>query len=110
MVSMPEPVSVVPPMDSQPQVSKRRRVRAFLLSDRIDTANLEHDGVVSTAPVTYKFGKDGFVTLFRYGVAVTMCLSPEEEEQVLRSLKTRLVRPIVPAEEETLLIELAPDK
>ena len=96
--------------NNQAQPSKRRRVRAFLLSDRIDTANLEHDGVVSTAPVTYKFGKDGFVTLFRYGVAVTLCLSPEEEQQVLRTLAPRLVRPISPPEEETLLVEQAPDK
>jgi uncharacterized Rmd1/YagE family protein len=91
-------------MNQDAQITKRRRVRAFLLSDRIDTANLEHDGVVSTTPVTYRFGKDGFVTLFRYGVVVTLCLSPEEEEQVLRSLGPRLVRTIVPAEEETLLI------
>jgi uncharacterized Rmd1/YagE family protein len=110
MVSMLELGSVVPAMSSQPQAAKRRRVRAFLLSDRIDTANLEHDGVVSTAPVTYKFGKDGFVTLFRYGVAVTLCLSPEEEQQVLRTLETRLIRPIAPPEEETLFIEQAPDK
>jgi uncharacterized Rmd1/YagE family protein len=98
------------PMNDQPQISKRRRVRAFLLSDRIDTANLEHDGVVSTAPVTYKFGKQGFVTLFRYGVAVTLCLSPEEEQQVLRTLVPRLIGPITPREEETLFIEEAPDK
>src|SRR5438874_3554912 len=86
-------------MNQEAQIAKRRRVRAFLLSDRIDTANLEHNGVVSTTPVTYRFGKDGFVTLFRYGVAVTLCLSSDEEEQVLRSLP-RLVRPIVPPEEE----------
>jgi uncharacterized Rmd1/YagE family protein len=97
-------------MNNQSVASKRRRVRAFLLSDRIDTANLEHDGVVSTAPVTYKFGKDGFVTLFRYGVAVTLCLSPEEEQQVLRTLEPRLIRPVTPPEEETLLIEQAPYK
>jgi uncharacterized Rmd1/YagE family protein len=97
-------------MNQEAQIAKRRRVRAFLLSDRIDTANLEHDGVVSTTPVTYRFGKDGFVTLFRYGVAVTLCLSSEEEEQVLRGLGPRLIRPIVPPEEETLPIELAPDK
>jgi uncharacterized Rmd1/YagE family protein len=97
-------------MDTETQPSPRRRIHAFLLSDRIDTANLEHDGVVSTAPVTYRFGKDGFVTLFRYGVAVTLCLSPAEEEQVLRNLQPRLVRPISPLEEETLLVELAPDK
>jgi uncharacterized Rmd1/YagE family protein len=66
--------------------------------------------VVSTAPVTYKFGADGFVTLFRYGVGVTLCLSPEEEQQVLRTLEPRLIRPIAPPEEETLLIEEAPDK
>jgi uncharacterized Rmd1/YagE family protein len=93
----------------QPQASKRRRVHAFLLSDRIDTANLEHDGVISATPLTYKFA-DGFVTLFRYGVAVTLCLSPEEEQHVLRTLEPRLVRPITPPEEETLLIEQAPDK
>jgi uncharacterized Rmd1/YagE family protein len=93
----------------QPQASKRRRVHAFLLSDRIDTANLEHDGVISTTPLTYKFA-DGFVTLFRYGVAVTLCLSPEDEQHVLRTLEPRLVRPITPPEEETLLIEQAPDK
>ena len=103
-------LDVALPVNNQAQVPKRRRVRAFLLSDRIDTANLEHDGVVSTAPVTYKFGKDGFVTLFRYGVVVTLCLSPDEEQQVLRSLQPRLVRPISPPEEETLLIEQVPDK
>src|SRR3974377_2562709 len=97
-------------MNDQSQPSKRRRVRCFLLSDWMEPANLEHDGVVSTAPVTYKFGKDGFVTLFRYGVAVTLCLSPEEEQQVLRTLEPRLIRPISPPEEETLLIEQAPDK
>jgi hypothetical protein len=31
----------------------RKRIRALLLSDRIDTSNLEHDGVVSTAPLTF---------------------------------------------------------
>ena len=103
-------LDVALPVNNQAQVPKRRRVRAFLLSDRIDTANLEHDGVVSTAPVTYKFGKDGFVTLFRYGVVVTLCLSPDEEQQVLRSLQPRLVRPISPPEEETLLVEQVPDK
>src|SRR5690242_9082733 len=39
-----------------------------------------------------------------------MCLSPEEEQQVLRTLDPRLIRPITPPEEETLLVEQAPDK
>jgi uncharacterized Rmd1/YagE family protein len=95
--------------DTQPAKS-RRRVRALLLSDRIDTSNLEHDHVVSTAPLTYKFGSEGFVTLFRYGVAVLMGLTAPEEDEVLRGLRPRLIRPVKPSEEETVLIELAPDK
>jgi len=88
----------------------RRKVKALLLSDRIDTSNLERDGVVFTAPLTYKFGHDGFVTLFRYGVAVLMGLSAGEEDEVVRSLVPRLVRPIAPSEEETVLVEIVPDK
>src|SRR5271155_3428572 len=88
----------------------RRRVRALLLSDRIDPSNLEHDGVVSTAPLTYKFGADGLVTLFRYGVAVVAGLTAQEEEQVLRGLRPRLIRPVSQREEESVLIEIVPDK
>jgi uncharacterized Rmd1/YagE family protein len=88
----------------------RKRVRATLLSDRIDTSQLEHDRVVSTVPLTYQYGKNGYVTLFRYGVAVMIGLSPDEEDEVLRSLRPRLVRPISPSEEETVSIELNHDK
>jgi uncharacterized Rmd1/YagE family protein len=95
--------------DSSPPKG-RRRIRALLLSHRIDTSNLEHDHVVSTAPLTYKFGKDGHVTLFRYGVAVLMGLTGPEENEVLRGLQKRLIRPIMPSEEETVLIEHTPDK
>src|SRR5579884_2608089 len=64
----------------QQAVRNRKRAKALLLSDRIDTSNLEHDGVVSTAPLSYRCGKDGFVTLFRYGVVVMIGLSAAEEE------------------------------
>jgi len=94
--------------DHQPE-KPRTRVKALLLSDRIDTSNLEHDGVVSTAPLTYKYG-NGVVTLFRYGVAVVMGLSAAEEADVVRSLQSRLIRPVRPSEEESVLVELAPDK
>ena len=97
-------------MSSVAEAPKTRRVRALLLSDRIDTSNFEHEGVLSTAPLTYKFGGDGLVTLFRYGVAVISCLSLEAEDQVVRSLRPRLVRPISPVEEETLLIAVNPDR
>jgi uncharacterized Rmd1/YagE family protein len=104
-----------PAVATAPQITGRRRIRALLLSDRIDTANLgptdiEGNGVVSTVPLTYRFGKDGVVTLFRYGVAVLMCLSPAEEEEVLRTLSARLIGPIMPREEEIAQIVIAPDK
>jgi uncharacterized Rmd1/YagE family protein len=89
---------------------KRRRVRAVLLSDRIDLSNVEEADVISTAPLTYRYGADGFVTLFRYGVAVLSCLTADEEEAVLRSLQSRLLGAARPAEEETLLIEVVPEK
>ncbi len=88
----------------------RTRVRALLLSDRIDTAHPEKDGVLSTAPLTFRVGGTGVVTLFRYGVAVLSGLTPEEEASVLKSLEPRLIRPIQPIEEETLVIEISPDK
>ena len=97
-------------IDAPPAAKSRKRIRALLLSDRIDTSNLEHDGVVSTAPLTFKFGAEGLVTLFRYGVAVLIGLTAAEEETVLRSLQPRLIRPVKPSEEETAVIELAPDK
>jgi uncharacterized Rmd1/YagE family protein len=96
--------------DPAPSAKNRKRAKALLLSDRIDTSNLEHDGVVSTAPLTYRFGKEGFVTLFRYGVVVTTGLTVAEENDVLRSLQPRLIRPVKLSEEEAVLIEISADK
>ncbi len=96
--------------DSRQVLRSTRRIKAMLLSDRIDTAGLEHEGVISTVPLTYRVGAEGLVTLFRYGVAVVMCTSPQEEAEILRSLQPRLVRPLPVVEDETLLIEVAPDK
>jgi uncharacterized Rmd1/YagE family protein len=93
-----------------PSAAGRRRVRALLLSDRIETANPEQGAVVATLPLTYKYGRDGVVTLFRYGVAVLMCLDPTEEGAVLESLSPRLIRPLVPREEELAEIVINPDK
>jgi hypothetical protein len=48
----------------------RKKARAIFLGDRIDTSGLEQTDVLSTAPLAFRAGKDGVVTLFRYGVAV----------------------------------------
>ena len=97
-------------MTDNPAIRSRRTVKALLLSDRIDTSNLERDGVVATAPLSYKFGREGFVTLFRYGVAVTAGLTSAEEAEVLRGLRPRLIRPVTPPEEETVLVDIVPEK
>jgi uncharacterized Rmd1/YagE family protein len=96
--------------ETAPAPTGRRRVRALLLSDRIETANLERDGVVSTVPLTYRSGKDGLVTVFRYGVVVLIGLVPAEEDEVLESLSARLIRPVVPREEEIAHIVIVPEK
>jgi uncharacterized Rmd1/YagE family protein len=100
----------VPTVPGSRSAAPRRRVHALLLADRIDTSNLEHDGAVSTAPLTFKCGQGGFVTVFRYGVAVFTGLTAAEEEDMLGRLRPRLVRPVSPVEEETALIEHNPDK
>jgi uncharacterized Rmd1/YagE family protein len=88
----------------------RRKMRAVLLGDRIDTSGLERSDVLSTAPLAFRAGLDGVVTVFRYGVVVLFNLSVLEEDEVLRGLRSRIIRPIEPREDETAIIELAPDK
>jgi len=88
----------------------RRKLRAILLSDRIDTSGLERTDVLSTTPLAFRAGLDGVVAVFRYGVVVLFNLSLLEEDEVLRGLRSRVIRPIEAREEETAIIELSPDK
>jgi uncharacterized Rmd1/YagE family protein len=88
----------------------RKKARAILLGDRIDTSGLEHDDVLSTAPLAFRAGKDGVVTLFRYGVAVLFDLSVLEEDDVVRGLRARIIGPVAPREDETAIIQISPDK
>ena len=85
--------------------------KAFLLADRIDTSNLQHDGVVSTAPLTYRFGKEGLrdaVRLRRGGHDVPFTVrgrrSSEYSADTPDPVRWRH------SEEETSLLEVAPDK
>jgi uncharacterized Rmd1/YagE family protein len=88
----------------------RITVRALLLGDRLETAGLERSDVLSTVPLAFRVGGKGIVALFRYGVAVMVAMSPLEEDEVIRRLDGRIVDPAKPREEETLQIEVAPDK
>jgi len=88
----------------------RKKVRALLIGDRIDTSGLERNDVLSTAPLAFREGKDGIVTLFRYGVVVLFGMSVLEEDEVLRSLASRIVRPVELREDETAYVEISTDK
>jgi len=87
-----------------------RTVRAILLGDRIDTAGLERTDMLSAAPLAFRHGPDGFVTLFRYGIAVLVGLSPIEEDEFLRALQPRIHNRYPQIEDESTLIEVVPEK
>jgi uncharacterized Rmd1/YagE family protein len=88
----------------------RVTARALLLGDRIDVAGLERSDLLSTAPLAFKAGQDGFVALFRFGVAVLVGLTPLEEDEVIRGLRQRVVGEFARHEEETAIVELLPEK
>src|SRR3954463_8702466 len=97
------------PLDS-PQPGTRIVARALLLGDRIDTSGLERSDVLSTAPLAFRAGPEGVVAVFRYGVVVLFGLSVLEEDEVLRGLASRVVRPFTLIDDETAIIEASADK
>ena len=82
--------------------------RALLLGERLDTVVLatERNDVVNTLPLALKAG-NGFVVLFRYGVAVLIGFSPVEEHETLRNLQRRVISPFDKIEDETAAIEVS---
>ena len=87
----------------------RLTARALLLGERIDTAGLERSDVISTAPLAFRIGAEGYAVLFRYGVAVLVGLSPVEEDEVVRGLAARIIGPFARIEDEAAIIEVGPD-
>ncbi len=105
------PVSQSEPRDLPAiQPAQRMTVRALLLGDRIDTTGLERSDMISTAPFAFRTAEDGFVVLFRYGVAVLGGLSPLEEDDVLRKLGPRVAGPLPRLDDEIATLEFAPEK
>jgi uncharacterized Rmd1/YagE family protein len=88
----------------------RKTARALLLGDRLDIAGLEREDALSSSPLAFRVGQDGFVALFRYGVAVLVGLSPLEEDDVIRSLRQRIVGEFARHEEENAVIEVSPER
>lgn len=103
-------MSAPPSSGSQAAPGQRIVARALLIGDRLDVAGLERSDVLSTTPLAFRAGQEGFVALFRFGAAVLVGLSPLEEDEVIRSLHQRTMGPFARHEEETAIIEIAPDK
>ncbi len=94
---------------SAPAAVKRVTARALLLGDRIDAAGLERSDMISASPLAFHVGANGFVALYRFGVAVMIGLSPLEEDDVLKQVKLRVSGPHEHIDDESAVLEISPD-
>src|SRR4051812_31357723 len=87
---------------------RRLSAHALHVGDRINTTSFEGEAL-SAVPLAIKAGTNGIAVLFRYGVAVLVGLSAEEERSFLERLAPRIGGKFTPIEEETATLELAGD-
>jgi required for meiotic nuclear division protein 1 len=92
---------------TSPDLTKQQlTAHALQLGDRINTAGFEGQ-VLSSSPLAVRVGSNGLAVLFRYGVAVLIGLSDDEEAAFLERLSARTFGKITPAEEEWAKIQVA---
>ena len=91
--------------DSNP-AAHQLNVHALLIGDRINTAGFEGQ-VLSSTPLALRVGTNGMAVVFRYGVAVFIGLTADEEAEFLERLQPRTFGKISPAEEEWAKIQVA---
>jgi uncharacterized Rmd1/YagE family protein len=91
-MTQPEPIAAV--------AETRVTAHALHVGDRINTMGFEGE-TLSAVPLAVRVGKTGVAVLFRYGVAVLIGLSQEEEAGFL--IGGKLAR----SEEETAVVALA---
>jgi uncharacterized Rmd1/YagE family protein len=93
-------------MDKSPQPGRRLSVHALHLGDRINTVGYDGE-ILSAVPLAVRIGQSGVAVLFRYGVAVLIGFTPEEEAAFLQKISTRVVGRLGVAEEENAFVEIA---
>src|SRR5689334_21245504 len=91
--------------DSNPTAGQLS-AHALQLGDRINTAGFEGQ-ILSSTPLAVRVGESGLAVVFRYGVAVFVGVSADEEQQFLERLKHRIFGAITLHEEEWAKIEVA---
>ena len=84
-------------------VGARVTAHALHVGDSINTKGFEGEAL-SAVPLAIKVGKAGIAVLFRYGVAVLIGLSSEDETAFLARLTPRIGGKLARFEEETALV------
>jgi required for meiotic nuclear division protein 1 len=87
---------------SPPQLT----AHALQIGDRINTAGFEGQ-VLSNTPLAVRVGPSGVAVVFRYGVAVFIGLTADEEAGFLERLDGRTFGKITPYEEEWAKVQVA---
>jgi uncharacterized Rmd1/YagE family protein len=82
------------------------QARALYLGERIDTRSLETTNRLALLPLLIPAGENGYVALFRYGVAVMFNVQPLEEATMLKQLEPFVQQPFERHETETLEIRM----
>jgi uncharacterized Rmd1/YagE family protein len=88
------------------EAGTRVTAHALHVGDRINTIGFEGEAL-SALPLAIRVGKAGIAVLFRYGVAVLIGLSPEDEIGFFERLKPRIGGKLARVEEETAVVALA---
>ena len=92
------------PMTSPDQTAVPHWAHAVLLGDRLIVDRSVQSDVISTAPFAFRKA-GGYVVVFRYGAAVLIGLSPDDEADALRIIApgAKII------EEERVSFEIAPE-
>src|SRR3981189_1858041 len=88
------------------EMGTRVAAHALHVGDRINTVGFEGEAL-SAVPLAIRVGASGIAVLFRYGVAVLIGLSPQDESDFLVRLKPRIGGKLDRSEDETAIIVLA---
>jgi uncharacterized Rmd1/YagE family protein len=91
---------------NSPDPKRHVQVHALHLGDRINTASFDGD-IVSAVPLAVRTGEAGTAVLFRYGVAVLIGLTSEEEAAFLLKIAPRIMGRLSLEEEERVFVEVA---
>src|ERR1700724_1716066 len=85
------------------EIGTRVTAHALHLGDRINTMGFENEAL-SAVPLAIRVGKTGVAVLFRYGVAVLIGLSLQDESGFLGTLTPRIGGKHERFEEETAIV------